>query len=224
MSKFTKNLNLKEGEVLVKVVRQSPWAFLGSEILVTLLIITPFFFLFLLFSWGKQGQIIFFASLILGIFLAFKTFIKWYFNAFIITNKRIVDFDQRGLFQRTVSELPLNKIQDIFYEIKGVKQTIFGYGTIEIIISGTQSKLRIRNVSQPQKIQQLILQLQTDFLKNTIEYTKLSAQELVQLVKKIKTSLGEEKFKEILKEEEETEKKRKREEEIKNWMNEKSKL
>lgn len=195
---INKHLELQEGETVRKIIHQSFYSLIGRILIIALLIIAPFFFLFPLFSWGEQGQIIFFASLILGIFLTFKTFIKWYFNALIITNKRIVDFDQRGFFQRIVSELPLNKIQDIFYEIKGIKQTIFGYGTIEIIISGTQSKLRIKNVSQLQKIQQLILQLQTDFLKNTIEHTKLSAQELVNLVKKIKAGIGEEKFREII--------------------------
>ncbi len=193
-----KNLILNEDELAVKIIRQSLLKLIISLTLPTILIILPFFFLYSLFYWGNLGIIIFFSLLAIGLLWLIRNIIIWYWQTFIITNQRIVDIDQKGIFQKVVSDIPLTKIQDIFYQTKGIWQTLTHTGNINIVLTDSKTKIEIRNVVRPNKIQQLILQLKNDTLKEKLETTKLSAQELVGLVKKIKAGIGEEKFNEIL--------------------------
>lgn len=200
-----KNLVLNDKEQLIQIVRQAKNQLIFQAIIPLILIFAPFFFLFPLFARGNKGAAIFFASLLIGLIWALRLFIIWYFQVFIITNQRVIDVFQQGLFTKIVSNAPLPKIQDVFYQIKGIWQTLTKCGTVRISISESKTALEIRNIPQPQRIQQLILQLKADTLQEKFDTTSLSAQELVNLVKKIKAGLGEDKFNEILNESEEEE-------------------
>ena len=126
-----------------------------------------------------------------------KKTVTWYFTTLIITNQRIVDIDQKKLFSKVVSNIDLGKVQDVFYWIRGLNQIISQTGNIQVALTDSKTKIEVRNISRPQKIQQLILQLKNNYLKNSLETAKLSADELVKLVAKIKTGIGEERFKAI---------------------------
>ncbi len=198
-----KIFTLNPDEDLIKVARQSKWRLVFGLIPPAILIVTPFFFLFPLFYWGTKGIIIFFASLILGIFLLIRNTTLWYFKVFIITSQRIIDVDQKKIFNRIVSDIPLNKVQDVFYQINGLLQTMARVGDIQVIISDNKTRIEVKNIFQPHKIQQLILQLRLDSLEERLKNAQLSAQELVNLVKKIKTGLGEDDFQKIINEKKE---------------------
>ncbi|OGY47570.1 MAG: hypothetical protein A3J62_03830 [Candidatus Buchananbacteria bacterium RIFCSPHIGHO2_02_FULL_38_8] len=193
-----KNFTLDDNEELLKIVRQTKWTLVGSLIFPVILIVIPFFFLFLLFSQGTIGIILFFVILLSGLIWLARNLAIWYFKALIITNQRIIDIDQQKLFQRIVSDIPLFKIQDVFYRIKGLGQTITRIGDIQIILTDNKTKIEIENIFQPQKIQQLIIQFRLDSIEEKLKNTQLSAQELVNLVKKIKDGIGEERLKKII--------------------------
>ncbi len=80
-------------------------------------------------------------------------------DTWIVTNDRILDIVQRGFFYRTVSELNLAKIQDISVRMKGIMQTVFDYGDIEIQSAGTVNKFLFRQVSHPHMIKDEIMKL-----------------------------------------------------------------
>jgi hypothetical protein len=150
-------IKLKDGEEILLIVRQTPIAF-STQILVGLfLFLLPFFLLFPLFSWGRRGIIIFGALVIGAIAFAIYQFIFWYFNCGIITNQRVIDIDQRSLFDRVISEVPYYKIDDISYNVKGLRQTLFGYGNVVIAIRGYRSSVTLRNIGRPAMVQELIL-------------------------------------------------------------------
>src|SRR3989344_5119073 len=193
-----KNFTLDDNEELLKIVRQTKWTLVGSLIFPVVLIVIPFFFLFLLFSQGTIGIILFFVILLSGLIWLARNLAIWYFKALIITNQRIIDIDQQKLFQRIVSDIPLFRIQDVFYRIKGLGQTITRIGDIQIILTDNKTKIEIENIFQPQKIQQLIIQFRLDSIEEKLKNTQLSAQELVNLVKKIKDGIGEERLKKII--------------------------
>lgn len=219
MSDFLiKRLVFKENESIVKIVRQYPLAHIFSILATLILISGPFFFLFLLFSWGLIGIVIFLFILLLGIIYGIREFILWYFNAFIITNQRVIDIDQRGLFDRIVSEAPYSQIQDISYRIKGIFKTIFHYGNIQIQTAGTTVKLELQNIYQPEKIQELITHLmrqnqnidrqfkpqneqnsEKELPRNDFEFIKgkiesLSEEQLVELNEKVKGEMKKRMF------------------------------
>lgn len=71
-------------------------------------------------------------GLLLGLILFFYYFLMWYFTVYIVTNERIRQVTQRGLFGKDVVELRLSKIQNISYNIPGFFGEIFKFGTIVI--------------------------------------------------------------------------------------------
>lgn len=195
------NISINDNETVLKTIRQSKCRLIFGLTPAALVIVACFFFFYLLFSWGNYGIIIFILLLLTGIILLTRGFVVWYYKIFIITNQRVIDIDQQRIFYREVSDIPLIKIQDVFYRIKGIIQTMTRTGNIEIMFNDNKTKIEIKNIPQPQKIQQLIIQLKNDFrgINSNLDNTTLSAEELVNLVKKIKAGLGEEKFKEIIK-------------------------
>ncbi|MFA6391922.1 MAG: PH domain-containing protein [Patescibacteria group bacterium] len=195
---FTKHL--KEGEETVKIVRAYALSHLFQIIIIILLLILPFFFLFPLFQRGFWGVIGFFILLTVAIVITVRAVIIWYFNAFLITNKRIIDFDQRGLFNKTVSVATYDKIQDISFNKKGVFSTIFNYGTIVIQTAGANANLEIRNVFEPEKIQDIIMEIQKESLqKERVGKEEMSAAELIDILEQTKEKLGKERFNRFIK-------------------------
>jgi len=95
---------------------------------------------------------------LIGVWVAI--FIEWtdyYLDVWYITNKRIVDIDQIGLFHREISSLQYSKIQDITTETKGVIATILNFGDIHVETAGEQRKIIIENSYSPADVKRLIL-------------------------------------------------------------------
>lgn len=155
-------VKLKEGEKILLVIRQTPIAFANSLLIGTLLFLLPFFLLFPLFSMGKWGVAGFIVLIIIAIVFAFYRLVDWYFNCGIITNMRVIDIDQKGILSRTVSEVPYYKIDDVSYNIKGFRQTMFRYGNVVAAIKGYRSSVTLRNVAKPAMIQELILAVERE--------------------------------------------------------------
>jgi len=197
--KISKDVILNDGELLIRTMRRSWLKLLGAIILPLIIIIADFFFLFrLMFYWANVGLAVFLTILLIGLFWLARSAIVWYYQVFIITSQRIFDIDQKGIFKKTVSSVPLIKIQDVFYEVSGAGQTLTKTGNVSILITDGKTKIEVKNISEPQRIQQLILRLKEDTMQEKLETTELSAKELIELVKKIKAGIGEKKFEEII--------------------------
>lgn len=67
-----------------------------------------------------------------GLLVMLHYWIDWRFSVFIVTNERIRQVTQKGLFNRTVIDLNLNKVQNISYNIPGITGSIFGFGTLAL--------------------------------------------------------------------------------------------
>jgi len=89
------------------------------------------------------------AGLALGLVLFFYHYVMWYFTIYLVTNQRIRQVTQKGIFGKDVVELRLSKIQNISYNIPGFSGEILGYGTI--VIQTFVGDLVIRNVEHPEK-------------------------------------------------------------------------
>lgn len=87
---------------------------------------------------------------LLGLLLFSYHFILWYFTIYIVTDQRIRQVTQRGLFGKDVVELRLSKVQNISYNIPGFMGEIFQFGTI--VIQTFVGDLVIHKVEHPDKI------------------------------------------------------------------------
>jgi uncharacterized membrane protein YdbT with pleckstrin-like domain len=99
----------------------------------------------------------------------FITWIDYYFDVWIVTNERIVNINQKGLFSREVSELEMEKIQDITVEVLGVIPTFFNYGNLYIQTAGETERFIFARVPNPYAIKDLIMNLQKDYEKTEAE-------------------------------------------------------
>lgn len=112
-----------------------------------------------------QGPLGFAVNIFIQIYVLFlltSLFIIWvlyYLNMYIVTNERIVDVDQKGLFSHHVSELNIEKIEDVTSEVNGVLGHLFDYGTVYIQTAGTKERFDFDNVPNPGHITKTILEL-----------------------------------------------------------------
>ena len=99
------------------------------------------------------------AYLLSVIMFFYSFFIEFYLDVTIITNDRMVDIEQGGLFSRTVSEVDLYQIQDASSVVKGIFPSIFGYGTVTVQTAGPVPKFIMEDVSHPHEMRQILLDL-----------------------------------------------------------------
>lgn len=148
---------LPKDEERVKTVTRRHLVTICPGLLLSLvLIVVPFFLLFPLFGWGIPGVIIFFVSLLSGLAIAIRTLLLWDSDVLIVTNLRLIDVDQRGLFSRIVSETPLSSIQNVSWAKKGLIETIFRFGSVKVQTQSVATTIEAQRIPHPQLIHELI--------------------------------------------------------------------
>jgi hypothetical protein len=94
--------------------------------------------------------------LMLGLFTVITLY---YLNVQIVTNERIVDIDQHSIFSRVVSELHLEKIEDVTSQTKGFLGTALRYGYVYIQTAGATERFTFENIANPELVSKVILDL-----------------------------------------------------------------
>lgn len=90
---------------------------------------------------------------------AFLEFTDYYLDTWIVTNERIINIEQEGLFHRTASELDLAAVQDTTAEIRGITQTLLGYGNVFVQTAGERGRFHFKNISDPERVKELVTKL-----------------------------------------------------------------
>jgi len=93
-------------------------------------------------------------------------FTDFYLDKWVLTNKRIIDIEQRGFFTRDVASVSYPKIQDATVETVGFLATLFNFGTIQIQTAGTMQEFRLPLAPYPIQKKELIMDLRENFMKN----------------------------------------------------------
>lgn len=157
------------GENVVFSLRRHPIVFLGPIFVFVILAILPLVGKEI-FLEGKPlalanplmqtGLILLLASYYLGIWVFFLSqFTDYYLDINIVTNDRIIDINQKGLFGRAVSELDLTRVQDVHSEIKGIIPTMLNYGNVVVQTAANEENFHFEQISNPSGVRQRILEL-----------------------------------------------------------------
>lgn len=93
--------------------------------------------------------------LVLG--FAFYKFVFWYFNVYILTNERIIDFDFKGVLDSQTSYANLNQIQDVSPKIIGFYGTLFHFGNVYIQTAAEVPEFDFEAVKFPDEVAERIL-------------------------------------------------------------------
>ena len=83
-------------------------------------------------------------------------FMDYYLDMWIVTNRRILDVEQRGLFSRRIAEIPLSSVQDVTIDIHGILRTLLKFGTIKIQTAGEREYI-IKDVPHLTQIKDAML-------------------------------------------------------------------
>ena len=153
---------LKENEELIAVVKGHPLVYFKPALIAIILLLLPFFLMFLLFKWETIGLIVFFVLVAIGILAVIKLMVIWTCNACLITDKRVVLLKQYGFFEKQVSEAELGEITGVSFRIKGLFESIFRYGSIRLQLTESIKPMIISKVTKPREIQELIQKLKAN--------------------------------------------------------------
>lgn len=111
-----------------------------------------------------QGLILVVGSMyalsIIGYF--FISWLDYYLDVFVVTNRRILRIEQIVLFGRKISETSFQHIQDVSSNIKGVIDTLLDVGTVFVETAGERENFSFNLVSHPTSLATTILQLQRE--------------------------------------------------------------
>jgi membrane protein YdbS with pleckstrin-like domain len=88
---------------------------------------------------------------------AFYKFVFWYFNVYLVTSERVIDFDFKGILHMETAYANLNKIQDVTPKIIGFGGTFFHYGNVLIQTAGEKNEFEFVAVERPDDVAQAIL-------------------------------------------------------------------
>ncbi len=93
--------------------------------------------------------LIFGSYILLVITFGLIFWMNYYFDILIITNKRIIEIEQRDLFNRAIFSVEIIHVEDVSVEVKGVFPTVFGYGTLEVQTAGAVRNFIFHDISNP---------------------------------------------------------------------------
>jgi hypothetical protein len=109
------------------------------------------------FGWFFAGL---FGGIALGVLIFFPSWINWYYSLYIVSDIRMIQITQRGLFHKTFVDLSLKQIQSVNYEVGGLQATLLGYGTI--LVQTYMGDLVIHEVHHPAKIYKKLITILRD--------------------------------------------------------------
>ena len=185
-------IKLTKGEEVLLTIRKHWFILAGETIFLLFLLCLPFLTL-LVFKFldtdhiikisGSMTALFIFASSVFLLFVWISFFIIWtdyYLDILIVTNKHIIDVEQKGLFSRELSTFRLDKIQDVTAETNGIIQTFLSFGTICIQTAGEDQDFVVYGMPKPFEIKHMISR-QQNVVMEKLRTVNISPESLKQL-------------------------------------------
>ncbi len=159
----------KSYEHIVHVLRRHPLTFVPKMILFAILLAVPAIVYVILST--LLGDVILSSQIYPAVVLVgsvyylstylffYVYFLDYYLDIWIVTNDRIVDIEQFGLFSRTTSEVDLYRIQDVSGDVHGMFATLFNYGDVSVKTASQNANIIFKNVANPTKIREDLIRL-----------------------------------------------------------------
>lgn len=117
-----------------------------------------------------QFKLAFYSFLVvLFIGMAFRYFLLWFFNVYIITDERIIDVDFLSMVYKNISTAKIENIEDITKQTSGIIASLFDHGTILIQTAATKNEFEFEHVPHPAKVVKLLNELVIEEEREKIE-------------------------------------------------------
>jgi len=149
----------EEGEQIVVLLRRH-WVTNLSWVLATfLMILAPLIVAFSSSLSFLPGRFQIMAAIIwylLIITFVFERFLSWYFNVYIVTDKRVVDLDFYQLFSYSQSQANLSEITNMRISVSGFSRLFLDFGDLVIETAGESPNLHFERVPNPRRVMDII--------------------------------------------------------------------
>lgn len=101
------------------------------------------------------------AYLLITLLITLTEITDYWLDVWIVTNERIINSEQHGLFNRVVSEVYLNQIQDLTSEQKGFLNTFLTFGNVYAQTAAERERFTFKNIDNPDSVKITISDLIT---------------------------------------------------------------
>ena len=115
--------------------------------------------------WAPVGLLLLSMYLLMTAVITMAQVTDYFLDMWIVTNERIINIEQRGLFSRVVSEMRLNQVQDISSHTHGFLETFLTYGDVTIQTAGEKLQFHFKNIDNPDDVKLTIARLVTECKK-----------------------------------------------------------
>lgn len=82
---------------------------------------------------------------------------NYFLDIMVLTDRRLIDIEQLGIFSRDLAEMRLEKIQDIRVEVHGFLETLLGFGNLHVQTAGSNKEFVVRAIPKPYAVKDAIL-------------------------------------------------------------------
>ena len=149
----------KENEKVILALHRHWFVFGGKMTVISIMLMIPIILIPIIIGFVPDLYVklaLFLISIFILIILliSFIFWVDYYLDMWIVTDERIIDIEQHGLFKREVSEFMLSRIQDVTVEIPNFFATVLKFGNISIQTAGDKPFVArdIPNVSEAKDI------------------------------------------------------------------------
>lgn len=136
------------------------FVFIFAFIIITSLSILPAIFPDIIDA--RSSKFFLFTQNTLFLFLWLYGFLVWidyYFDVWIVTNERIVNIEQKGLFNRHISELRFSRVQDVTSSVGGLIPTMLNFGDVYVQTASEEDHFTFRQVGDPFAVKDEVMRL-----------------------------------------------------------------
>ncbi len=165
-------IEIDSNEKIIRIVRKHWFVLLADFFVLLFFIVIPVLLLFLLqivpidSILNYSGDAFYakafflFAWLFLVWMFGWNMWTDYYLDVLIVTNNRIFDITQEGLFKRTSSSFRIDKIQNVTVDQKGIIETLFDFGTIKLETAGEREDFVASYITNPYEIKKFVNEMQ----------------------------------------------------------------
>lgn len=151
------------GEVVTLLVRQHSFTIMAPMSFLFLFALAPLVVLMAIPTVASVA--FFFLSIVYYMALWIVLFYRltlYTLNTMVVTDRRIVSNEQKGFFQRKVSELNAYRVQDISINVSGMIRTFFDFGDIVVQSAASEREFIFEAIGEPDKVKDTIMKVATD--------------------------------------------------------------
>jgi membrane protein YdbS with pleckstrin-like domain len=153
----------KEKDENVVLVVRSHWiVYLPFLFVAIVILLLPLVFEIVLSSFSENMVLflaLFVSCLTVSLTIIMYSFVRWFYDVNIITDRRVIDLDFTSVVSHSFSEARLTRIEDVTHKQKGIIGSIFDIGTVYFQTAGATARIEFDSIPRPRDVQNIMYNL-----------------------------------------------------------------